>query len=91
MEDDQEAVRQVTSLGLTYNLLTKYTSFIAVIEQVRNRGPAATDIDQPLPLPAGVSDLAVGYQSGAEPELWVLLLLGAAGALLLASRRRVGA
>lgn len=79
--DDAEAVREVTSLGLTYSLLTRHTSFVAVLEQVRNTTGSAADVLQPLPLPDGVSDLAVGYGSGAEPEFWVLLL----GALLLAA------
>jgi Ca-activated chloride channel homolog len=71
--DDAESVREVTSLGLTYSLLTRHTSFIAVLEQVRNTTGQAKDVDQPLPMPAGVSDLAVGYGAGAEPSVWVLL------------------
>jgi Ca-activated chloride channel family protein len=71
-----EAVREVTSLGLTYSLLTKHTSFIAVLQEVRNPGGVAKDVKQPLPLPMGVSDLAVGeYGSGAEPEVWLLAAL----------------
>lgn len=72
---DPATVRAVTDLGLHYSLLTPYTSFIAVLEQVRNVEGQAVDIDQPLAMPLGVSDLAVGrgYASGAEPELeWVL-------------------
>ena len=75
---DAEAAREVTSLGLTYSLLTRYTSFIAVLEQVRNTTGNAVDVDQPLPMPDGVSDLAVGFGSGAEPGLW-FMLFGAAG------------
>lgn len=66
---DTERVGQITALGLKYNLLTQYTSFIAVREVVRNPQGAAEDVDQPLPLPEGVSNLAVG----SEPEfLWLL-------------------
>jgi len=50
-----KAVREVTSLGLTYNLLTRYTSFIAVHETVRRTSGDADDVDQPNPLPGGVS------------------------------------
>lgn len=57
---DDEAVKEVTSLGLTYNLLTAYTSFVAADTEVRNRGGEQTTIRQPLPLPQGVSDYAVG-------------------------------
>jgi Ca-activated chloride channel family protein len=70
-----EAVAEITQLGLTYSLLTKYTSFIAVHEVVRRATEGADDVDHPLPLPEGVSDRAVGVTSGAEPELiWVLAL-----------------
>jgi Ca-activated chloride channel family protein len=74
-QDDPEAVREITSLGLTYSLLTRYTSFVAVLEQIRNRTGQSRDVNQPLPLPDGVSELAVGdpYASGAEPDFWILL------------------
>jgi len=85
--DDAEAIREVTTLGLTYSLLTRHTSFIAVLEQVRNPSGQGTDVDQPLPLPDGVSELAVGYGSGAEPGFWILVL-GAAALLLIVARRR---
>lgn len=55
-----ERVNQVTNLGLTYNLLTAYTSFVAIDTQVRGQGEKAQTVKQPLPLPQGVSDLAVG-------------------------------
>ncbi|MEE9611169.1 MAG: VIT domain-containing protein [Desulfatiglandales bacterium] len=55
-----ERVREVTSLGLTYNLLTAYTSFVAIDAQVRLVDGQAVTVKQPLPLPQGVSNLAVG-------------------------------
>jgi Ca-activated chloride channel family protein len=68
----EERVAAITSLGLTYGLLTRYTSFVAVQEIVRHAGGSADDVDQPLPLPAGVSDLAVGVTRGPEPDIvWV--------------------
>jgi Ca-activated chloride channel family protein len=75
------AKNEITALGLRYNLLTEYTSFVAVAKKVVNPGGAAQNVDQPLPLPAGVSNSAVGPSAdGAdEPELWLLLL----GAVLL--------
>jgi Ca-activated chloride channel homolog len=91
---DAEKVAEVTTLGLTYSLLTPYTSFIAVQEIVRNTAGDGDDVDQPLPLPAGVSDLAVGVTNGAEPELlWVCaiaLALFAGGALVRGRRSRWG-
>jgi Ca-activated chloride channel family protein len=70
--DDGDATRQtVTALGLKYELLTAYTSFVAVHEVVRNPDGSAPVVDQPLPLPQGVSDHAV-----PEPEMTLLLALG---------------
>ena len=60
LRPDSERAKEVTSLGLTYNLLTDYTSFVAIDSLVRNRGGDQTTIKQPLPLPQGVSNLAVG-------------------------------
>jgi Ca-activated chloride channel family protein len=79
--NDGEKRLEVTTLGLTYELLTAYTSFIAVHEIVRNHSGDARDVDQPLPLPAGVSDLAVGC-AVPEPGLTVLLALCAFTVLL---------
>ncbi len=61
---NDERIHKVTNLGLTYNLLTAYTSFIAVDTEVRNKYGKSTTITQPLPLPAGVSDYAVGGRGG---------------------------
>ena len=83
LSDDQ--VKEITALGLKYSLLTQYTSFIAVREQVVN-SQGAENVDQPLAIPLGVSNLAVG----SEPELvWLVsafLLL--ALVMLIRSRRR---
>jgi len=51
--------RAVTELGIKYNLLTPYTSFVAVDTVKRADGQVVT-VTQPLPLPEGVSNLAVG-------------------------------
>ncbi len=65
---------EITRLGLSYGLLTPYTSFVAVLEEIRNQG-GAREVDQPLPLPQGVSNLAVGggYRSVPEPGLMALV------------------
>lgn len=52
-------IKETTELGLKYNLLTKYTSFIAIDKEVRADGEIVT-VKQPLPMPEGVSDAAVG-------------------------------
>ncbi len=74
----EERIARIVSLGLTYGLLTRYTSFVAVQEMVRSTGDGAEQVDQPLPLPAGVSDLAVGVTSGSEPEIVWLAAMAAA-------------
>lgn len=60
LRNDDKRVKEVTDLGLNYNLLTAYTSFIAVDTEIRNKGGESTTVQQPLPLPQGVSDYAVG-------------------------------
>jgi Ca-activated chloride channel family protein len=89
---DADSVAKITALGLKYSLLTQYTSFIAVREQVVNTQGPAQDVKQPLPLPLGVSDLAVGdgTESGDEPELVLLVVVGLMIALtmILRGRRR---
>jgi Ca-activated chloride channel family protein len=81
-------IGEITSLGLKYNLLTQYTSFIAVREVVTNNQGQAQDVDQPLPLPLGVSDLAVGTESGSEPELIWLMTISMVIALIMLLRWR---
>ena len=80
LSSDDERVKEVTSLGLTYNLLTQYTSFVAIDTQVRLINGQVQTVKQPLPLPQGVSDYAVGGKSriakgistlGASPSLMV--------------------
>jgi Ca-activated chloride channel family protein len=73
----------ITALGLKYGLLTNYTSFIAVDEVVRTQ-QAAVPVEQPLPLPQGVSALAVGGSPAqaigtmvpSTPEPRIALALG---------------
>jgi len=84
-KDNRDAI---TSLGLHYSLLTRYTSFVAVDEIVRNPGVPARDVKQPLPMPAHVSNLAVGERrSVPEPSLILMFCLLLAGWTLLRLRR----
>lgn len=59
---------EVTQLGLRYNLLTRYTAFIGVMDEVRNPGGEQETSNQALPLPSLVPDGAVdgtdNYQMG---------------------------
>ena len=86
----EERMAEITSLGLSYGLLTRYTSFVAVQEVVRRTTEGADDVDQPLPLPEGVSDLAVGVTAGPEPEIvWVCaIVLSMLGCVSLLRLRR---
>ena len=52
-------MKEVTALWLKYSLLTPYTSFVAV-DQVKRADGQVVSVKQPLPLPEGVSDLAIG-------------------------------
>ncbi len=58
LQHDEERVNRITELGLTYSLLTDYTSFIAVDSEVRNQQGQSTVVNQPVPLPQGVSEAA---------------------------------
>jgi Ca-activated chloride channel family protein len=65
---------QIVALGLKYSLLTQYTSFIAIDSIVRaDPDDSLVTVQQPLPLPEGVSDNALpgermDYASGGK---WV--------------------
>ncbi len=109
---DQEALEGansqregILSLGLKYSLLTPYTSFLAVDHIVRTAEPTTT-VNQPSPLPQGVSEKALGAKaaedgeqaqalhaevpSTPEPATWLGLLM-VAGVLLLGARGRAPA
>jgi Ca-activated chloride channel homolog len=82
----------ILALGLEHGLLTQYTSFVAVDRVVR-RSPVdlLDEVDQPSPLPHGVSDLAVGATVPATPEpgtTGLLAVLGVVGGLWLRRRMR---
>lgn len=86
--ENDETRLAVTELGLNYELLTAFTSFIAVHEVVRNPDGQAQNVAQPLPLPQGVADSAVAVPEPELPLLFtlVLLLLGMTSRLRRAAR-----
>ena len=86
--ENPETGKEVTALGLEYSLLTPYTSFIAVLDVVRNPDAKAADVDQPLPLPEGVSNNAVGMSSVPEPGLTALAAAMGTAILFIGLRRR---
>jgi Ca-activated chloride channel family protein len=84
--------KRITELGLQYSLLTQYTSFLAVDRVVRNPNPAATpSVDQPSPMPQGVSNFAVGAEvpGTPEPETWgaMAVMLSVLAMLVRRARR----
>ena len=86
--DDSERENEITTLGLTYNLLTQNTSFVAVLDEKRNGGEKAQDVKQPLPLPQGVSEFAVGGGMKKMAEPGAAELAGVAVLVVLAVYRR---
>jgi Ca-activated chloride channel family protein len=93
-QEGSDAQRKaITDLGLQYGLLTQYTSFLAVDQVVRNTQAAARpSVDQPSPLPQGVSNLAVGAEvpGTPEPATWgaVIVLLSVLAMLARRARRQ---
>ncbi|MGH8492902.1 MAG: VIT domain-containing protein [Moraxellaceae bacterium] len=77
LEGGDSYAEAITQLGLNYNLLTDYTSFLAVDQKVRNTSGDSESVNQPSPLPQGVSNLAIGSEVPAtpEPETWAMLLV----------------
>ncbi len=69
LRSDDARTKEVTDLGLKYNLLTAYTSFVAVDTEIRAGDGKPVSVKQPLPLPQGVSDHAVGGIVGSGGSL----------------------
>ena len=69
IRNDDSVKEEITKLGLDYNMTTPYTSFVAVVEEVRNPDGESEDVKQASPLPLQVSNLAVGggYTAYSEP------------------------
>jgi Ca-activated chloride channel homolog len=51
----QELIEQVTQLGLTFRLMTQWTSFVAVEEKIVNVNGQPQTVVQPVEMPEGVS------------------------------------
>jgi Ca-activated chloride channel family protein len=83
---------EIIRLGLQYNLLSRYTSFVAIDQQTRvtNTGETVT-VDQPLALPQGVSNAAVGgshVPSSPEPQALGALMVTLSMLALIARWRK---
>lgn len=55
-----DSIEALTQVALRYRLMSRYTSFVAVDEQVVNKGGKQEKVDVPLPLPDGVKESALG-------------------------------
>ncbi len=55
--------KEITDLGLKYGLMTEYTSFVAVDNQIANKKGNPTVVEQDLPLPENVSFGRTSYAS----------------------------
>ena len=65
LPDDKELKEAITTVGLQYSILTSFTSFVAIDSEVVNKGGSQATVSQPLPLPEGVSNYAVGGATGS--------------------------
>ena len=64
MSSTQQLKLAITDIGLTYNLLTSFTSFVAIDSEIVNRGGGVDQVRQALPMPAGVPNTAIGVAYG---------------------------
>jgi len=69
LDQNQEIRLEVTNLGLTYNLLTEFTSFLAIDSDRKNATENLVTVKQPLPLPLGVSQYALSPASAVGGNL----------------------
>jgi Ca-activated chloride channel homolog len=88
-ELDSSTIFKITKLGLNYNLMTEYTSFVAIDRQQKiDRDGILETVDQVLPMPQGVSNYAIGADFNlmgsfiaASPnnfgKVWIMILAAA--------------
>jgi len=76
VESEEKNKKEITNLGIKYNLLTDYTSFVAVDYIRRNGNDSIVSVKQPLPLPEEVSNYAVGGAAGYSRAATGYLSLG---------------
>lgn len=91
--NDDSVKEEITKIGLDYNMTTPYTSFVAVVEEVRNETGDSKDVNQASPLPLQVSNLAVGggYTAYSEPGgivLGVILTAVSLSSILYQNKRK---
>lgn len=69
--------KEVTELGSKYSMITPYTSFIAVLDTVRNKDGGSKDVSQPSPLQSVNLSGAIakfrGVRRGCVFDFWYIL------------------
>lgn len=60
---NDDVKQEVIKLGLTYNLATEFTSFVAVDNEIVNKKGKLTNMKQPLTMPKYVSNTSVGAEA----------------------------
>lgn len=63
LRTDEKKKQELIGLSLKHNLLTRFTSFIAIDSVISNEGGKQETIQQVLPLPKGVSKFAIKGRS----------------------------
>ncbi len=66
VEGDYAVKTKITDLGLKYNLMTDYTSFVAIDHDEIASNATPQKVKQPLSMPSGVSNAAVGFELEIE-------------------------
>ena len=80
----------VTRLGLDYNLMTQYTSFVAVEETVVTEGGRPRRIDVPVEMPHGMSyDGVFGREARQAPYPMAAMRGGSVGGFLSRQKTRL--
>jgi Ca-activated chloride channel family protein len=67
---NNEIREKIIDLSKKYNLLSEYTSFVAIDTEISNNSGSSTTVKQPLPLPNGVSNNAIGYYAGKPSKTY---------------------
>ena len=88
MTGASEVVDAITDLGMTYRLMTPFTSFLAVDSEIVNHGGRQVNVIQPLPLPEGVSERALGRNALSARGAGSGAMFGASAEAGLAAPRR---
>jgi len=63
--------QEVIKLGIKYNLVTQYTSFVAVDNEVVNNNGNRKEVKQPLPMPKNVNNSAVGAEASVKGKTFI--------------------